>query len=136
MAENNNPKPNQNITTSDMENHFETQATNNQVKDALPEFYEFEEKDDYVIGVYLGSRSVKAAANQNEFLIHKIDRGDNVLEFVGGAQIDRVLDDPGMIHKLIKVTYTGIKELGGNKKLKMFTVFHTLPPKGWKPSGE
>lgn len=136
MAEQKQPEGTRKITTNDMQSHFVTMETNGLTKDALPEFYEFEEKDDNVLGVYLGSRIVKSASNNNEFRIHAVDCGDNKLEFVGGAQIDRILEDVGMIHKLIKVTYTGLKDLGSGKKLKQFTVFFAPAPKGWTPDSE
>lgn len=118
------------LTKVDYEKYFKEQEDYGNVQDALPEFYEFKEKDDVLTGIYLGNREVKSADTKGEFLIHAMDTNMGSVEFIGGKQIDRILNDPGIVNKLVRITFKGVENLSGGRKLKKFSVFYTEAPKG------
>jgi hypothetical protein len=105
----------------EFEKAFEKAKAAGDTRNLAPKEFEFKQAGDRVTGKLIGWEELVSKEHNNKFRKYMIDTGEQIISFLGGRQMDALIDGYRAKGKLVRITLEEFKKLEGDKQMGIFS---------------
>jgi len=92
------------------------------VRELTPDFFQFKEEEDTVVGRFLSKSEVVSSTNKGTYNEYLFDTDDGTVHFHCGAQFDEKVGVVLVTGKIYRITFKGKRDIGAGRRVNNFTV--------------